>query len=280
MSDLNGEKRRSSLRVVIVLLILLGIGTTGILGIRAIIRHRAKERYAALSASQTTEPQTEEAPSETVETLPAIDLPEDVVLPDKTIDWETLRGENEDIYAWIMIPGTNVDYPVLQHAEELDYYLDHNLDHSQGYPGCIYTRFHNSTDFEDPNTVIYGHNMKDGSMFRTLHYFEDGAFFAEHPYLYVWQEDRLMVYEIFAAYSFTDHNLLSLIDFNDPDAFKNYLDDLMAIRNLNVHLRHDTFVPLDENCRIITLSTCFAGAEEVRYLVQAVRIGTLEDNGA
>lgn len=101
-----------------------------------------------------------------------------VVVPKKNIDFEELhKTVCEDIYAWIYIPNTNIDYPLLQHATDNSYYLEHNLDDSEGYPGCIYTENNNSKDFTDRHTVIYGHNMRDGRMFSDLHKYEDREFY-------------------------------------------------------------------------------------------------------
>lgn len=296
MRTASNDKKRQNRPLILIagLLCLIGICIGIVLIAKTHARNTAMERFAALSAEQTTdgadaaldeaadaagvEGVEADASDDTEATRYQTDavLPEDVVLPEKAINWSELYATNEDIYSWIYIPETNVDYPILQDTEVLDYYLDHNLDHSSGYPGCIYTRFHNHMDFEDPNTVIYGHNMKDGSMFKSLHYYKDGEFFAKNPYMYIWTPDKLMVYQIFAAYDFSDVDLLSSIDFDDPDIFAKYLRDVMALRDLNVHLRKDTFVPLDASSRIVTLSTCVSGADEVRYLVQAVRIAVID----
>lgn len=71
---------------------------------------------------------------------------------------------NPDVYAWITVPGTEIEYPILQHPSDNSYYFMHNIDGSYGYPGCIYTENLNSKDFADNNTVIYGHDMKNDSM--------------------------------------------------------------------------------------------------------------------
>ena len=71
---------------------------------------------------------------------------------------------NSDVYAWITVPGTEIEYPILQHHSDNSYYFMHNIDGSYGYPGCIYTENLNSKDFTDNNMVIYGHNMKNDSM--------------------------------------------------------------------------------------------------------------------
>jgi hypothetical protein len=84
------------------------------------------------------------------------------------IDFASLQELNEDVYAWITVEGTVIDYPILQHPTDNSRYLDYNIDGSYGYPGCIYTENMNSKDFRDRNTVIYGHNLKNGAMLPNL----------------------------------------------------------------------------------------------------------------
>ena len=117
---------------------------------------RQEETLSAATETVIAEPETEESTEETV------------IYCDPVYDFGQLHEQNEDIYAWIVVPGTQVDYPLLQ-SETDNYYLDYNLDHSKGYPGCIYTNQCNRKDFSDYNTVLYGHNMKNGSMFGSIH---------------------------------------------------------------------------------------------------------------
>ena len=79
---------------------------------------------------------------------------------DIPIDFAALKEKNPDVYAWISIPGTAIDYPVLQRENDNTYYLDHTIDHEEKTEGAIFTENYNNTDFEDPNTVIYGHDMR------------------------------------------------------------------------------------------------------------------------
>lgn len=194
-----------------------------------------------------------------------------ITIPEKNIDWDALHDLNPDIYAWIYVPGTNIDYPILQHPEEKSYYLNHNIDGSEGYPGCIYTQNLNSKDWTDPNTVIYGHNMNDGSMFHDLHLFEDAVFFNETQYLYIYTPDGDYVYEIFAAYPFANVDLLMCFDYSTPEALLVYFDGIWTNRSMTSHFR-DSIV-LYGDSRIITMSTCIGGQPEMRYLVQAVLLG-------
>ncbi|MBO4628247.1 MAG: class B sortase [Lachnospiraceae bacterium] len=123
-------------------------------------------------------------------------------------DFNILHAENEDIFAYISVPNTIVDYPILAHEIE-DYYLDHNLDHSTGYPGCLYIQNCNSKSLDDPFTIVYGHNMNNGTMFGSLHKYDDPDFLAENRYFFVYQERRVMVYEIVVVSYITTEHLLS-----------------------------------------------------------------------
>lgn len=230
---------------------------------------QAQQRLEELAAAtvDTEEPVTEIPETET-ETEVDILAELGIEIPEKNLDWDALQEENADIYAWIYVPGTKIDYPILQHPTEESYYLNHNLDGSEGYPGCIYTQNLNSKDFTDPNTVIYGHNMKNGSMFHTLHSFEDGAFFDENKYVFIYTPEETFVYEIFAAYEFSDAHLLYNFDFETPASFQVYLDSVLSTRDMNSHVRKDLSVTSENH--IITMSTCISGKPNNRYLVQAV----------
>lgn len=199
-----------------------------------------------------------------------------VEIPEKNLDWDVLRETNKDIYAWIYIPETNVDYPVLQSETDDEYYLMHNLDGSYGYPGCIFTQLLNSKDFTDYNTVLYGHNMKNGTMFRTLHYYQNEEFFYNNPYIYIYTENGVLVYEIFAAYNAGDEHILNTYDLRTEEGFASYLDTVKEGAYLGGYIRADVEVTAANH--IITLSTCTDQSDE-RYLVQAVLINdTAEDD--
>ncbi|MCM1193867.1 MAG: class B sortase [Butyrivibrio sp.] len=193
-------------------------------------------------------------------------------ITDRSIDWAALQEEeNKDIYAWIVVPGTAIDYPVLQHPEEMDYYLEHNLDGSKGRPGCIYTQRMNSKDWSDRNTVLYGHNMRVGTMFAGLHDFEDADFFEENRYIHIYSEDgRILIYEIFAAYAFSDAHILLTYDFYTEEGYEQYLDTVRKSAEKQGYFREEAAPGKEDN--IITLSTCIRGSNSQRYLVQGVLI--------
>lgn len=196
-------------------------------------------------------------------------------VPDKKIDFSALQSENSDIYSWITIPGTRIDYPVVQKEDELDYYLMHNLNGSYGYPGCIYTQYYNAKDWKDNNTVIYGHNMKDGTMFTALHRYKDSEFFEENPYVYIYTENEILVYKIFAAYETSDLHLLLTFDTEDPDSYEGYLQGILENEeSMSDHF--DRSLKLNRKDKIISMETCIGNKPNRRYLVQAVLVARAE----
>ena len=198
-------KKEPNRRLFIILAVIFGIALLVclfLMGKDHLNRRQAEENFDKLS-EQTVEPAETDGTEEN-DILSELGIE----VPEKHLDWDAIREENADIYAWIYIPGTQVDYPVLQHPTEDDYYLDRNLDGSSGYPGCIYTQTINGKEFRDPNTVLYGHNMGNGTMFGSLHDYADNTFLEEHPYVYIYTPDgEVFVYEIFAASTFTDDHL-------------------------------------------------------------------------
>lgn len=187
---------------------------------------------------------------------------------DSPIDWEGMWEINEDVYAWITVPGTVIDYPILQHATDNTYYLNYNIDGSYGYPGCIYTENLNAKDFSDNNTVIYGHNMKNGSMFAGLHQYEEKSFFEEHSQVLIYTPDRKYEYTIFASYIYDDRHLLYSFDFTNEDVYASYLENIKNMRDLSANIRSD--IEIDADDKIITLATCMSNQPDKRLLVQAV----------
>lgn len=185
----------------------------------------------------------------------------------KTIDFSALQEKYPDIYAWVYVPGTLVNYPILQSGEDVDtdYYLEHNLDGTAGLPGCIYTQKVNSKDFTDRDTIVYGHNMRNDTMFGSLHNYEDETFFNEHPYIYIYTPKQNLVYQIFAAYASDDKLILDYYDcFQDDATFLGYLDDVQHNTSLKSNTNQEMQFTVED--KILTLSTC-NGSSSTRYLV-------------
>lgn len=189
---------------------------------------------------------------------------------EEEIDFDYLWAVNPDIVAWITIPGTNIDYPVLQHPSDDSYYLTHNLDGSYGYPGCIYIESLNAADFSDSNTVLYGHNLKAKTMFTELHKFENKDFFEEYNEVILYLPDQTLHYRIFAAHVYDDRHLLYSFDFSDADIYAGFLKSIYDIRDMSANI--DRTFEVTAQDRIISMETCISGEDnrEKRYLVHAV----------
>lgn len=213
----------------------------------------AKDREAAQAAENTSDGETGNGLEKQ-----ALEIP---------VDFDALQAENPDIYAWITIPGTRIDYPVVQSAADDGYYLNHTVDGKEGLPGSIYTESLNSRDFTDPNTVLYGHNMRDGSMFAGLHSYSSEAFMKENRTVYIYTREHIFTYQIFAAVVYDDRHLLKAYNCEEKEEFQRFLDSLGETRNLGSVI--DGSVSVQAADRILSLSTC-NGQDEQRFLVEAV----------
>ena len=243
------------------------------IGIVLILREAQKRKSAAEKVEEITETVNDvEHVKDEVEEMPYSNL--GIEIPEKNLDWNKLHKENEDIYAWITVTDTTVDYPVLQHPTDNTYYLNNNIDGTPGYPGCIYTEDYNAKDFSDKNTVLYGHNLKDKTMFSSLHNYEDDDTFSKDQYIYIWTENDVFVYKVFAAYEFNSNHLLLNYDYNNEYVYEQYIKDIFNVKDNGygiANIKDDIDVTKED--RIITLSTCTTDHNsDQRFLVVGVLI--------
>lgn len=187
---------------------------------------------------------------------------------DCPIDFTSLWEINKDVYAWLSVPGTIIDYPVLQHESDDSYYLNYTIDGIEGYPGSIYTEKINAKDFSDNNTVIYGHNMRNGTMFTDLHKFRDSEFFAANDTVYIYTPEKQFTYKIFAAYLYDDRHLMNSFDFSNQTVFADYLKKIQSQNFPEANFREE--ITVTDTDKIITLITCIREQPEKRVYVQAV----------
>lgn len=188
----------------------------------------------------------------------------------KSLDWDKLKAYNPDIYAWIYIPNTRVDYPVLQSETDNAYYLKHNIDGSKGYPGCIYTENYNSKDFNDPCTVIYGHNMSTtGTMFRSTHFFEDLAFFENNRYVYIYTPDETITYEVYACVVRDNAHILKKYDFSKMTGIYKFIKEVDSCRGMTDHIRSDMSISYED--KLLVLSTCIDTDDNKRFNLVCVK---------
>lgn len=291
--DEKKEKRRAVWRIIFIFALLGIFACLSFVAYRLYSDWKAEKDYreAAASVAVTPEETPEPEPTETAEEIEAAEFTgerdgEAAKLPDgifsgvgNPINFAELKAINDELYAWIRIPNTNIDYPIAQSATDDFFYLNHDMYKGDRFAGCIYTESGNSKNFTDPNTVVYGHNMRNGSMFQNLHYYEDPEFFEQNPFIYIYTEDKIRIYEIFASYIYDDRHILNSFNFNDPKVFAQYLDDIIHVHSMDKNIRTELAEKIDNTCRILTLTTCIGSMTENRYLVQGVLVweGTEEE---
>ena len=179
-----------------------------------------------------------------------------------TMDFAALREVNPDILGWILIPNTRVSYPFLQGTDN-DYYLRRTWRKGSSAVGAIFVEAGNSGDLTDFNTIIYGHNMNNGSMFGSLKKYKSQDYFRQHPYIYLTTDAGSARYEIFAAYEAATDSETYRLGFGSESAKQAFLDDCAGRSVI------DTGVTPQVWDRIITLSTCTGRGHETRWVVQA-----------
>ena len=170
------------------------------------------------------------------------------------------------------IPGTDVNYPVVQHPTDDTFYLKHNKDGEWSEEGAIYTQLANKTDFSDPVTVVYGHNLVQGTMFTTLHRFENKDFFDSHEDMYLYTDGHILTYRVIAAYQYDNRHILNSFNFSDPTIVQQYFDSVLSPDSLVENVREGT--TLTSSDKIVQLSTCTGDSNHIvrRYLVTGVLV--------
>ncbi len=176
------------------------------------------------------------------------------------IDFEDLQNINPEVVGWIQIPALDISYPVAKGTDN-DYYLHHLINREAHKSGSIFMDYHNQKDFTDRNTIIYGHNMRDGSMFGTLEKYQDSELCAAYPNFYVYVPGYVYEYRIFSCYAAPVNNAAYTYSFSDVKDYQDFLEVIQASSE------YDTGISVSEKDRVITLSTCVNTRKDYRYLV-------------
>lgn len=178
------------------------------------------------------------------------------------INIAALREENEDVLGWIRIPDTRIDYPLLQ-GEDNDFYLKHTWQKQRNSVGSIFLEHLNRPDLTDFNTIVYGHNMRDKSMFGQLDNYSIEGFWETHPYVYIAIDSGVYRYEVFAFLQAPVDSVTYSIRPQRDDTKQEFIDYSME------HTWIDTGVRPVITDRILTLSTCTGRDYSARNVVQA-----------
>ena len=188
----------------------------------------------------------------------------------REIDWKKLHKINPDIIAWIQVPETKIDYPVLR-CHTWNEYLHKDYKGNKAYLGSVFIQSENAPNFRDFDTIIYGHNMRNKSMFGSLHKYEKKSFWKKHRVIYLYQPDKAIRYRIYAAYDCKDGSETFQTEFKDDAAKKEWI---LLTRKLSYYTAKDKIRPDDF---ILTLSTCSnGGPRSSRYVVHSIKKEMIE----
>lgn len=223
------------------------------------------------TATETGQEESSAGPE--ITELPATGLAYETA-KDTAVDIKALQAENTDVFAWLYIPGTDIDYPVLQSEEADDYYESHDKFGTISEEGALYTELANLKNMCDFNTVIHGKTSDGGEsgLFKDLYQFADPDFFDRHEEAYLYIDGNLLTYEIFAAYEREDTSLIRTYDFTYLAGCQMFLDDLYDTRSMSMNLREgwDQVSPYHF---LITLTTKKAEKPDTQFVVIGALVG-------
>ena len=190
----------------------------------------------------------------------------------RRFDWPRLLTFNPDVRGWLYVPGTNIDYPIVQGFDDY-HYLNHAIDGSWSPIGSLFLASDATLDFSDLHHVIYGHNMREALKFGRLSRFLDDDFASEHPFAYVFTPDGTFVYELFSAQTVSAWDLVyqgsagltsdGLVEFEllmahlmDTSAWWHDNDIYARLRDWQAYLEDQETIDTPKRLSVLTLSTC------------------------
>ena len=203
---------------------------------RSVYRESGKT-YNEMERYVTTVPQT----------LQASTLNDNEQLP-ITVDWASLKEINSDIVGWLYCEGTKINYPVTQRDNE--YYLKHLFNGTYNNCGTLFMECHAEDTMTGLNTILYGHSMKDKSMFGSLLDYESQSYYEKHPTMYYLTPSKNYRVDLFSAHDSLLEEYGYETSFSSEKTYVAYLEDLMAHSDFT-----STLKPSKED-KILTLSTC------------------------
>lgn len=182
------------------------------------------------------------------------------------VDLAAMQEINGDIYACIEIPNSDIAYPILQHASDDTYYLNHNSDGERSAAGALFTEGdYNSTTFDDPVTLIYGHS--GGLLDGLQELYTDSEYFEANDTITIYTEEEELVYGVFAAVLHSDEHILYNYDFSSDSTFTSFFQSIFNTRSVGSLFREE-YAP-EPGDKVIILSTCYDNSSSRRFLVMA-----------
>ena len=194
------------------------------------------------------------------------DKNEDENKEEYTVDFNKLKEQNNETVAWIKVNNTNVEYPVVR-ATNNSFYLNHSFDKSKNSAGWIFADYKNKFDNTDKNIVIYGHNMRDDSMFGSLKNILNSDWYnnEENTNIALYTENEKYIYKVFSIYKIESEDYYIKTEFSNDNEFEKFIETLKkrSIKNFNIDISKED--------SILTLSTC-ANNNKYRVVLHSVRV--------
>lgn len=182
------------------------------------------------------------------------------------IDFQSLKNVNSDTIAFIKVPGTDIEYPIVKTTNN-DFYLKHSLDKTYNAAGWIFMDYRNKLDGTDKNIVVYGHNRKNGSMFSSLKNVLNKQWYnnPENLKIQFITEQEQTVYEVFSVYQIEVESYYLQTEFRNDKGYESFIETIKgrSIKDFGINLNTD-----DE---ILTLSTC-ANDNNYRVVLHARKV--------
>lgn len=195
--------------------------------------------------------ESDEAESLKENLIEIIDIPDVQSEKSKfTINFDELRKINSDVVGWIVIEGTQVNYPIVQ-GNNNSYYLNHSFDRKWSSYGSIFMDYRSSKDLIDYNTFIYGHHTKNGSMFGELYKYMDANFYSEHPFFYLYTLKGNYKVEVFSVYLDNAESESYNQSFKTQNEYADYINLIITKSNYKIDVKINSL-----SDRIITLYSC------------------------
>lgn len=246
-------KRNKIYMMCMILAGILFLGSVGVI-VRICMSYREGEQVYEELEEYIREPESTKEPEEEKSSE------ENSAFTFLQVDFESLQSINPEVIAWIQIPALDISYPVAKGTDNA-YYLHHMINGETNKSGSIFMDYHNQEDFTDRNTIIYGHNMRDGSMFGTLEKYQDPGVYDVYPKFYVYVPGYVYEYHIFSCYAAPVNHAAYTYSFLDVKDYQDFLGVIQASSE------YDTGISVSEKDRVITLSTCVNTRKDYRYLV-------------
>ena len=177
-----------------------------------------------------------------------------------TVDFDELRRLCGDVIGWICLPDTVINYPVVQGRDNA-YYLERFLDGSTAAGGTLFADFVCPSDFSGQNTIIYGHNMRNGSMFALVDDYADQSFYEEHPVMYLNTPSQNYRIDFFSGFTADPESFVYATAFSSDEEYSAFLRRLIASSEISCP------VGVGTDDRIVTLSTCTYSGEDLRFVL-------------